>query len=337
MRRPLAPARRGGVRPSDTRLRGRRGAPSSRRARPTRVPAPFAALRETRCRPSEGAGFELRPGYEPGELPAAGGTSVEWLGASGASVLPCSRPSVGGAGGVGGGRGLRAARTINAVLPTETSTPPMSNPVATQSRNDSLAPRSTSAATPREPSAFIRTTDQSPSRTFHVSVCVPTPEAEAAQKLCSVGGARGAPPETERYVARKGSKSISWTFACATVPRYLATSACGPIPMKRVLPPELSPRIRTLPNQLSFRTQPSPCGVDFEPRARQRVGRSREPLGRRRQVAILALRAVGPEQEASTYQQSQPEQHPDAAENDEDDATSAHWNQRTVTMARGCP
>jgi len=69
----------------------------------------------------------------------------------------------------------------------------MSSPIATQSRNDSLAPRSTSAVTPREPSAFIRTTDQSPSRTFQVSVCVPTPEAEAAQKDCSVGGACGAP------------------------------------------------------------------------------------------------------------------------------------------------
>ena len=59
----------------------------------------------------------------------------------------------------------------------------MSSPIATQSKNDSLAPRSTSAATPREPSAFIRTTDQLPSRTFQVTICLPSPEADAAQKF----------------------------------------------------------------------------------------------------------------------------------------------------------
>src|SRR6266480_3493376 len=132
-------------------------------------------------------------------------------------------PALGGTGGEGCGRGLRAASTTSAALPPVTSTPPMSSPIATQSRNDSLAPRSTSAVTPREPSAFIRTTDQSPSRTFQVSVCVPTPEAEAAQKDCSVGGACGARPVAGRYVTRKGSKSRSWTFAWATDPRYLAT------------------------------------------------------------------------------------------------------------------
>src|SRR4051794_13927265 len=150
-----------------------------------------------------------------------GGCSVDRSGGSGAGVLPDPTPPAEGADGAEGGWRLRAARTTNAVLPPTTSTPAMSSPIATQSRKDSLAPRSTSAATPREPSAFMRTTDQSPSGPFHVNVWVPTPEAEAAQKLSSVGGACGAPPETERYVARNGSKSMSWTFAWATSPRYL--------------------------------------------------------------------------------------------------------------------
>ena len=72
----------------------------------------------------------------------------------------------------------------------------MSTPIATQSKNYSLAPRSTSAATPREPSAFMRTTDQSPSRTFQVTVCLPWPEADAAQKFWAVGGRPGAAPAT---------------------------------------------------------------------------------------------------------------------------------------------
>jgi hypothetical protein len=60
--------------------------------------------------------------------------------------------------------------------PSMTSAPPTSCPIATQSKNDSLAPTSISAATPGEPSAFIRTTDQSPPRTFEVMVWLPGSE-----------------------------------------------------------------------------------------------------------------------------------------------------------------
>ena len=169
--------------------------------------ASCSTSRRSRVRPPRG--HRCRPDY---------GSSVDRSGGSGAGVLPDLLPTVGGTGGEGGGCRVRAARTINAVLPPTTSTPPTSNPIATQSRKDSLAPRSMSAATPREPSAFIRTTDQSPSRTFHVTVCVPTPEAEAAQKRCSVGGPCGAPPVTGRYVTRKGSNSMSSTLAWATLP-----------------------------------------------------------------------------------------------------------------------
>src|SRR5947207_3159858 len=67
-----------------------------------------------------------------------------------------------------------------------------------------------------------------------------------------------------------------------------------------------------------------PIGINLEPSARQRVGRGCKPLGRRRQVAVLALGAIGPEQEAAAHQQSEPEQGPDAAENDEGYAARAH-------------
>src|SRR6266540_6095353 len=209
-------------------------------------------------------------GHQRDSVQLGGASSVDRSEGSGAGAFPDPAPAVGGTGGEGCGRRVRAARTINAVLPPVTSTPPSSTPIATQSRKDILAPTSMSAATPREPSEFMRTTDQSPSRTFHVSVCVPTPEAEAAQKGCSVGGPWGTPPVTGRYVTRKGSKSMSWTFAWATLPRYLATAASGPMPMKSIFAPGLSPRIRTLPNQLSFKSQPGPS-VSISSRVRVRA------------------------------------------------------------------
>src|SRR6185295_11975937 len=65
-------------------------------------------------------------------------------------------------------------------------------------------------------------------------------------------------------------------------------------------------------------------GVDFEPGTRESVGRRRKALGRCRQVAVIALRAVGPEQEASPCEQGKPEQDSDAAENYQDDTARAH-------------
>ena len=135
---------------------------------------------------------------------AQSGRTAGGSGGSGAGASPDPAPAVGGTGGEGCGRRVRAARMINAVLPAVTSTPPRSTPIAIQSRKDILAPTSMSAATPREASEFMRTTDQSPSRTFHVSVWVPTPEAEAAQKRWSGGGPWGAPPRSGRGVTRTG-------------------------------------------------------------------------------------------------------------------------------------
>jgi hypothetical protein len=40
---------------------------------------------------------------------------------------------------------------------------------------------------PGDPSAFITTTDQSPSVTSQDSVCFPAPDCDATQKSCSPG------------------------------------------------------------------------------------------------------------------------------------------------------
>src|SRR5215468_11267813 len=109
-----------------------------------------------------------------GSVQSGGGSSVARLGGSVGEAFAEGCTGERGTDGAAGGFRVRAASKISAVLPPTTS-----NPIATQSRNDSLAPRSMSAAMPREPSAFMTTTDQSPSRTFQVTVCVPTPEAEA--------------------------------------------------------------------------------------------------------------------------------------------------------------
>src|SRR5215468_11085625 len=114
-----------------------------------------------------------------GSVQSGGGSSVARLGGSVGEAFAEGCTGERGTDGAAGGFRVRAASKISAVLPPTTSRPPTSDPIATQSRNDSLAPRSMSAAMPREPSAFMTTTDQSPSRTFQVTVCVPTPEAEA--------------------------------------------------------------------------------------------------------------------------------------------------------------
>lgn len=122
-----------------------------------------------------------------------------------------------------------------------------------------------------EHAAEEQETDQSPSRTFHVSVCVPTPEAEAAQKHCSRRRPLG---HASRDWKVRDSEGIEVNVLDIRVghgpPRYLATAASGPMPMKSVFPPALSPRIRTLPNQLSFRTQPAPS-VSTSSRVRVRA------------------------------------------------------------------
>ena len=109
----------------------------------------------------------LRLGDRPLKVDVPGETAFQsggssWSGrlaGSEAGVLPASLLAVAGAGGAGGAWRLREARTISAVLPTRTSTPPRNSPIASQSRNDSLAPRSMSATTGREPSAFMTTTE----------------------------------------------------------------------------------------------------------------------------------------------------------------------------------
>jgi hypothetical protein len=178
------------------------------------------------------------------------------FGMLGCGALPGSRPRLEAAAArAGAGACARQGRSTGATPDDEQAAEEQPDRDPEQERQ--LGAKVEVGSDAAEPSAFMRTTDQSPSRTFQVSVCVPTPEAEAAQKRWSVGGPSGAPPAIGKYVTRKGSKSTSSTFAWATIPRYLATSACGPTPMKSVLSPALSPRIRILPNQLSFKTQPA--------------------------------------------------------------------------------
>ena len=158
----------------------------------------------------------------------------------------------------------------------------MSNPIATQSRKDSLAPRSTLAATPREPSAFMRTTDQSPSRTFHVSVCVPTPEAEAAQKRLL-----GRRPFRRASRDRKVCEPEGIEVDVLDVRVGHGSQVPGDL---RLRPNAYEERLiaRTLaadPNLAEpalIQDPPLSLGIDFKPRAGQRVGRRRKPLGRRR-------------------------------------------------------
>ena len=74
-----------------------------------------------------------------------------------------------------GRRGERTPSTVSTIAPISSPPPTPSALTPSSSRNGSLAPARTSVATPREPSAFITTTDQSPSRTRQSSVWVPRP------------------------------------------------------------------------------------------------------------------------------------------------------------------
>src|SRR6266542_6206061 len=89
----------------------------------------------------------------PSDIRAQRGIRIALLSAIKARVLATVHPHtspvvVAGLGGAAGGGRFRAARTISATLPPRMSTPPTSSPIATQSKNDSLAPRSTSGPTP---------------------------------------------------------------------------------------------------------------------------------------------------------------------------------------------
>ena len=102
---------------------------------------------------------------------------------SGARARPPARDRDGGTG-AGGGLISGAGRTVSATTPTA----PGGHDAAAQrdparrAERRSFAPALTSASTPREPSAFITTTDQEPSSTSQVIVWRPAPVADAAQK-----------------------------------------------------------------------------------------------------------------------------------------------------------
>jgi hypothetical protein len=66
-------------------------------------------------------------------------------------------------------------------------------PIVTQMSQPVRAPKVSSAATAREPSAFMTTATQLPSATFHVTVGL-CPESNAAQNACCPGGVGGERP-----------------------------------------------------------------------------------------------------------------------------------------------
>ena len=74
-----------------------------------------------------------------------------------------------------GGRGVRRPRTSSRAEPASSAPPPPSVPQATSSSEVTFTPARTPAAMPGVPSAFMTTTDQSPSWTFQSSVRVPGP------------------------------------------------------------------------------------------------------------------------------------------------------------------
>ena len=138
----------------------------------------------------------------------------------------------------------------------------------------------------------IRTTDQSPSRTFQVRVWFRLRRPRPPRRLLGRRPLRCASGDRQ-ICDMEGIEVEVLDIAWATDPRYLATSACGPMPMKSVFSP--GSRRGSEPCRTSSRQDPAlSVGVNLEPRARQGVGRGREPLARRRQVAVLALCAVGP-------------------------------------------
>jgi hypothetical protein len=119
-----------------------------------------------------------------------------------------------------------------------------------------------------------QTADQSPSRaSFQVSVWVPIPDAEAAQKDCSVGGACGAPPVTRQICDAEGIEVEVLDIRVCDGSEIPGNLRLWPMPMKSVSPAGLSPRIRTLPNQLSIQDPSLSVGVNLKPRAREGVGR----------------------------------------------------------------
>ena len=138
------------------------------------------------------------------------------------------------------------------------------------------------AATPREPSAFMRTTDQSPSRTFHVSVCVPTPEAEAAQKRL-VGRRAVRRASCDRKVGDpEGIEVDVLDIRVGHGSQVPGDVRLRPDAYKERLIARTLAADPDLAEPVLIQDPARSLGIDFKPAAGQCVGRRRKSLGRRR-------------------------------------------------------
>ena len=103
-------------------------------------------------------------------------------------------PSIRQSPGLRSARPCRGPRTRGRAEGSRRSSPRRARRAPTASGWVMRPPTLTSALTPGEPSAFMRTTRQSPERSRHVSSCSPVPDADAAQIEREAGRAGDAVP-----------------------------------------------------------------------------------------------------------------------------------------------
>jgi hypothetical protein len=117
---------------------------------------------------------------------------------------------------------------------------------AGSSRSDS-APTARSAATPGLASAFMTTSDHSPSLAGQVRVWVPGPDAEATQKVCSSGGDTVRVPNATSVSVRNGQYATPSTRSYAVPASHVSTCPRGPIPTNSGASSAPVARTRTVP------------------------------------------------------------------------------------------
>ena len=178
----------------------------------------------------------------------------------------------------------------------------------------------------------MRTTDQSPSRTFHVTVCVPVPKAETAQNCCAVGGPCGGPPAIGRYPDTERIDLDVLDVRVSDASEVLGDS--------HLRPDADEERLRAGWALAADLNLAEPVVCSRASRAHQHRPQAACASARRSTLQTarlassgsrpLALGPVSPEQEAAACQQDEPEQNSDAAENNEDDAARAHYQYRSA-------
>ena len=185
-----------------------------------------------------------------------------------------------------------------------------------------------SAATPREPSAFMTTAFQLPSSGSHSSVCSPAPVAEAAQKVWSAGRPSGAPPGRSEYSG--SSSDLRDDGALDSVEVLGDVRLAGDADEHRTF----ALAADTNRPQEVRRRPVGPVEVDVGALGGDRVRRRREVLGRRHEEAVVvALGAVDDDGGASTGEQGERQQRRDAAHDEQRHASRASPAARRASTA----